>query len=142
VYFFGFVDLELALAALSLDFPVGAFELHALNERALVLLELGLLVRVEFSDDCGNAHQVEREVLLARDDLRAGGEELERVEEACDPDALRQRDRLVWLYDISPLRVVFDAREQVDVPRGQAAQGVLTLLLPGCRHFEGFERHR
>lgn len=52
MYLFGFVDLELALAALSLDFPVGAFELHALNERALVLLELGLLVRVEFSDDC------------------------------------------------------------------------------------------
>lgn len=137
MYFFGFVDLELSLAALGLDFPVGAFELHALNERALVLLELGLLERVEFSDDCWNAHQVEREVLLARDDLRAGGEELERIEEACDPDALRKRERLVGLDDISPLRVVIDAREQVYEPGDQAAQGVLTLLLPRCRHFEG-----
>jgi len=127
------LHLELALAALGLLLPVRALQLHAVHQRALVL-QLGLVERLELRDDGDDAHVVQRQVLLARDHLLARREELERVEQPADPHALRQRERRVGHDQVRPLVLLVQAQQQVVEPRRQALQRGLGLLLPDGRH--------
>lgn len=134
-----FLDLEVAFASFCFLLPVGAFEDHTVDECALVFFEFGLLDRVELGDHGGNTHAVEGKSLLSRDDLCACGQELQRVEETGEPDALWQWKLRVRLDDVSPLLLVVDAHQQVAIPSHQGLCSVVTLFLPNGGHFAGHE---